>query len=371
MKVLFCVRHNFYTSPGGAQIQILKTKKSLEKNGVICDITVSPFNVDYHAYDIIHLTDLTWINDLLFYMDEIKKSKTKSKIVLSTIYWPFDDYISKGAPIYFKFLYKFFGISFVERLKSFAKMIKYRDIIYSKGVLNNYINAQRSILLNVDAILPNSYMEYEAIISRLGVKDIPCYVVNNAVDVSEFDRIIDSEIFEKDENLILFVARIDPRKNQLGFLKSVKNKKLKIRFIGNYGPNSYGYYKKLKKIADRRGGVEFISHLSQEEVFRHMLQAKVHVLTSWIETPGLVSLEAAYAGCNLVVAEKGSVREYFKDYAYYCDPDDNHSINSALDKAVNSEFDEKIRKLIEQEYSWDRAAEQTLNAYKKVLNIIE
>ena len=34
MKVLFCVRHNFYSSPGGAQIQILKTVEGLEKLGV-------------------------------------------------------------------------------------------------------------------------------------------------------------------------------------------------------------------------------------------------------------------------------------------------------------------------------------------------
>lgn len=33
MKVLFCVRHNFYSSPGGAQIQILKTVEGLEKAG--------------------------------------------------------------------------------------------------------------------------------------------------------------------------------------------------------------------------------------------------------------------------------------------------------------------------------------------------
>ena len=34
MKILFCVRHNFHDSPGGAQIQIIKTIEYLEKHGV-------------------------------------------------------------------------------------------------------------------------------------------------------------------------------------------------------------------------------------------------------------------------------------------------------------------------------------------------
>ena len=50
------------------------------------------------------------------------------------------------------------------------------------------------------------------------------------------------------------------------------------------------------------------------EVFKNMIEAKVNVLTSWIETPGLVSI-AVYAGCNIVVTDKGSVRDYFHDYA--------------------------------------------------------
>ena len=58
MKVLFCVRHNFNNSPGGAQIQIIKTIEYLKKLGVECDLTLTPYGVDYNNYDILHLTDL-------------------------------------------------------------------------------------------------------------------------------------------------------------------------------------------------------------------------------------------------------------------------------------------------------------------------
>ncbi len=51
-----------------------------------------------------------------------------------------------------------------------------------------------------------------------------------------------------------------------------------IRFIGNAGPNSTGYFKKLNDLATKRGNVKFISHIPQNEVFLHMMEAKVNVL---------------------------------------------------------------------------------------------
>ena len=85
MKILFCVRHNFYTSPGGAQIQILKTKENLEYLNVECDITLTPYDIDYTYYDILHLTDLTWVYDNIIYLKEIEKQNFSGKKVLSTI----------------------------------------------------------------------------------------------------------------------------------------------------------------------------------------------------------------------------------------------------------------------------------------------
>ncbi|CAI8863412.1 MULTISPECIES: glycosyltransferase family 4 protein [Pseudomonas] len=368
MKVLFCVRHNFHSSPGGAQIQILKTKAGLEKLGVHCDLTTTPYGVDYAAYDILHLTDLTWIYDILEYLQEIQRSGCSSKKVLSTIYWPFDDYAANGAPPLQSMVYRLFGVGGFERAKAAAKFLLRREKIYLKGVFNNYIDTQRKIVQSVDMLLPNSELEFEALAARLNVKKPSYRVVNNAVDTTVFDAVAAASTVTRRDDLVTFVARIDARKNQMGFLRSVMNETFTIRFIGNPGPNSEGYFGKLKALAKRRGNVEFFSHLSQEEVFQHMLEAKANVLTSWIETPGLVSLEAAYAGCNIVVSAKGSVKDYFRDYAYYCDPADETSMRSAVNLALSSDYNPQIRALISSEYSWDYAAKQTFDAYHSVLS---
>ena len=74
IKVLFCVRHNFHDSPGGAQIQIIKTIKYHQKLNVICDITTTAYDINYNYYDILHLTDLTWVYDNILYLERFKKS---------------------------------------------------------------------------------------------------------------------------------------------------------------------------------------------------------------------------------------------------------------------------------------------------------
>jgi glycosyltransferase involved in cell wall biosynthesis len=368
MKILFCVRHNFYDAPGGAQIQILKTKEYLEKLGIKCNITITAYGIDYNKYDILHLTDLTWVYDNIVYFEEIKKQNFKGKKVLSTIYWPFDDYASKGAPFFQKVVFNLFGINGFEFAKAFAKFIFKKEKIYLNGLTKSYIQIQKEIAQNVDWLLPNADLEMEALNNRLKLNLKNYSIANNALDTAVFDRIIKVSNIKKNKNLITFVARIDARKNQVNFLKSMMNTKYEIRFIGNAGPNSQKYLEELKELANKRGNVKFISHIPQEEVFKHMLEAKVNVLTSWIETPGLVSLEAGYARCNIVVSDKGSVRDYFKEYAYYCDPEDIIDIKNKTIEALGSEFDNSFRDLIREEFSWEKTATQTLDAYKRVLN---
>jgi glycosyltransferase involved in cell wall biosynthesis len=368
MKVLFCVRHNFYDSPGGAQIQITKTINYLKKLGVSCDITLTPYNINYNDYDILHLTDLTWVYDNIAYLKEIKKQNFLGRKVLSTIYWPLDDYASKGAPLLQRLIFKVFGINGFEFAKACGKFFIQREKIYLNGVKRSYIKNQRIIVKEVDWLLPNAELEMRALNKRLNLALQNYSIANNAIDTSMFENIIAKRKIKKDNNLITFVARIDPRKNQLNFLKAMMETQYKIRFIGNSGPNSRKYYQQLKELANKRGNVEFISHIPQEEVFVHMLEAKLNVLTSWVETPGLVSLEAGYARCNLLVSNKGSVQEYFKKYAVYCLPDNIKDIKARTVEAMNLDFDESFVELIIQNYSWEKTAQQTFNAYKHILN---
>ena len=113
--------------------------------------------------------------------------------------------------------------------------------------------------------------------------------------------------------------------------------------------------------------VTFIDHIAQPELLKYYLKAKVHVLPSWFETTGLSSLEAGSMGCNLVVGDRGDVREYFGDFAYYCNPGDVSSVKKAVEQAYHASAKEELRLKIQHEFNWEKAAEMTWKTYNKVL----
>jgi glycosyltransferase involved in cell wall biosynthesis len=98
------------------------------------------------------------------------------------------------------------------------------------------------------------------------------------------------------------------------------------------------------------------------------LNARVVALPSAFETPGLVALEAASLGRTVVVTNVGSAPEYFKNHAYYVNPESQRSITSALQTAWDKPFDEKdLSRFVLQNYTWKKAAEQTSKIYHELL----
>jgi glycosyltransferase involved in cell wall biosynthesis len=116
------------------------------------------------------------------------------------------------------------------------------------------------------------------------------------------------------------------------------------------------------------GNVQFYDHLPQPQLIGYFRQAKVHALPSWFETCGLSSLEAAAMGCNIAITGKGFTKDYFGNDAFYCDPGDPGSIFKTIDAAANSEQRKKLQEKIFREFTWQRAAAITLEAYKKTIS---
>jgi glycosyltransferase involved in cell wall biosynthesis len=112
--------------------------------------------------------------------------------------------------------------------------------------------------------------------------------------------------------------------------------------------------------------VIFIDSLTPLELSSAYAAARIHALVSWYDTPGLVSLEAALAGCNIVTTDRGSPREYFGNLAYYCDPGKRDSICQAIRDAWHGTKDHRLKELVFNNYTWEKAALKTYRAYQSV-----
>ena len=364
MKVLMQARINLFTASGGDTIQILKTSEYLERIGIACDISTASVR-DYTSYDIIHLFNYTRIQETSWFAREAKKRG--KPVVLSTVYWDNEETERMADLGWRKYLTRFLSLDQIERLKGLWRVIAERQV--NKASLNLIIKGfsrlQVETIKYIDYYLPNSEGEMGLFQEKFCHQTIlPYSVVPNGVDPkNQLDEPADQGSAFAD--CVLCVGRIDGRKNQLNLARALKGSSFPVVFVGQAAPNHSSYMEKVRR--ESGPDCHFLGQVSNNEVHRLYRLARVHCLPSWYETPGLASLEAAAAGCNIVVTDRGSTRVYFGDLAYYCEPDSVESIREAVDRAYNAPRNERLQRHVLENYTWEKAARKTAEAYHYVL----
>ncbi|SDD71855.1 Glycosyltransferase involved in cell wall bisynthesis [Pricia antarctica] len=367
MKVLFQSRSNLYSAPGGDTTQIEKTKQYLEKLGVEVDISIE-LEPDLAGYDLVHLFNLMDPQEL--YMQIKHAKKHDKKVALSTIYGLYTEFERKARGGFAQKVANVLSPYTINYIKTFLRHLK--DGRMNKGVyymlFRGYYRLAKKVTEQVDVFLPNSLSEMKRVAREYQLKNYKFVVVPNAVDTHVFNpekvdlENIDTEI-SKFKDCILSVARIEGRKSTLNLIKAVGNQ-YPLVLIGNETKNDKTFTDACHAIAGEN--VFFMGAIPHEKLPIFYKLAKVHALISWMETPGLSSLEAGVMETNIVITEKGDTRDYFEDYAFYCEPDDVASIRSAIDKAFDAPFNFRLKEKIQTEYVWEETAKKTLEGYKMI-----
>jgi len=366
--LLINARANAVALPGGDSIQMEKTCHALREMGVTIDIRL-PSELDpLPSCDLAHVFNIqepetTWkVYQAL--------QRRGAPFVLSPIYWDMYEYWAEEA---------------LHNLKSWRQMV---NILGMDRVRKLYISwqsmkapgkqawrLQRKLIQVARRVLPNS--RSEALHLQTSFKLDSHFqekvdIIPNAIDTDLYQvKPEPSQTFMEKypfRDFVLEVGTIYPVKNQLGLLQALEDVPVPLVFIGQVMDTRQDYYETCQEYARRRGNVLFLERVDHAQLKNIYALATVHALPSWRETPGLVSLEAAAAGCNVVTTTIGSAYDYFGDQAYYCYPGDRASIRRAVVSALEKPPNGKLRDQVLAEYSWQRAAEATLNSYNKALS---
>jgi glycosyltransferase involved in cell wall biosynthesis len=375
MRVLMQIRPDAAELPGGDIIQLMKTKQYLEKIGVDVDVS-RELEPNLQKYDLVHL----FLLNFHFYENHKRyrnARKQGKRVVLSPIYWNPYYLITVGLRGFTNLkesIYYFLPNGVLRELLtalSHRQLNRELSYIYFTNLacmnLQNRKN-QIEVLRSVDLILPNSRIEARLIMRDFGLIDeSKFFVVPNAADRNFQNASPDSFVSKYGlRDFVLLVGRIEPHKNQLSLLRALKGSDLRLVLIGRPRGTTTSYFRKCRTEADEN--VLFIDWMKHEELASAYAAAKVHALPSWLETPGLVSLEAGIAGCNIVTTCEGSPREYFQQYAWYCDPRSIESIRQAVENAFAARKTLVLRKHILENFTWENTAQKTLEAYEIALN---
>ena len=360
MKVLFIARSTLFSGPGGDTVQIMNTAKYLRLLKVEVDVKLSNERVNYKDYDLIHFFNIIRPSDILRHM-----KNSRLPYVISTIYVDYSEYDREYRGGLVGLVTRLFGTDLAEYLKAIARNLKNGESLGSpEYLLRGHRRSVQYILRRAACLLPNSHSEYRRLVRSYGVENryerIP-----NAIDKQQFYR---RDLPGREERKdVLCAARIEAYKNQLNLIKAFKDMPYQLKIVGKAAPNHRKYYEACVKEAAGMDNVELIEHLPVDQLAELYAKARVHVLPSWFETTGLSSLEAGAMGCRLVITDRGDQKEYFEEYAFYCEPDDIDSIRAAIERAYEAPFSTSLQEKILQHYTWETAASATLAVYEKVL----
>lgn len=239
--------------------------------------------------------------------------------------------------------------------------------------INTYL--LRQAMLEANRIIAFSQFSRDLIVKGLGDECAEkVKVVFPGVESSWFEVVRNKVVPIR----IIFWGRIEEEKGLPELfvaLKAVAKKfsNVKLTLVGE--GNRLQEYKSQVFDLGLTDHVEFAGWLGNTEIQNLAAQSSLGVFPSRIESFGLSVVEAMAAGLPVIAAKGGAIPENIEDgVTGKLVPVNNsealaEAIFSALEDPQNAENRAKTAKsAVQQKFSWDKAAESTLNLYEEVLD---
>ena len=208
--------------------------------------------------------------------------------------------------------------------------------------------------------------------------------VPNGIDLETYQNLPQKGQFRKKysiddkQKIILFLSRIHKKKGADLLVKAfskLKNEFENVKLV-IAGPDD-GYLDKLKSIVSKlniESTVIFTGPLYEKDKMEAYVDADVFVLPSSSEEEsfGNVALEACACGTPVIITDRCGVAEWINNDVGYVVEYDKKELLDALFKLLSDEglrrrFGERGRKLVLEEFGWDKVVLGIENVYNEVI----
>lgn len=125
-----------------------------------------------------------------------------------------------------------------------------------------------------------------------------------------------------------------PRKNVRLLIDIAIERGFPLRLAGSISDTVFKNW--LGAVITRHPNITYLGRISDDEMLAEMLSCSVFCLPSQFEGVGLVALDAACCGANLVVTNRGGTAEYLGPTAILVDPAKRASLARALERALTA-----------------------------------
>lgn len=242
--------------------------------------------------------------------------------------------------------------------------LKYR---FTKG-LTFYASARRA-----DIVTTVSNHSKEAMIKHFNLDEKEVHIIPNGVAEHYFENYNKSQAQEKVfkhfglQNFILYVSRIEPRKNQLLLLKAYLNQQLynqnvALVFVGKKDlpvPELEQLITSLPQSITKH--ISFLSNINNDDLKSIYQAARIFAYPSKAEGFGIPPLESAALGIPTICSNTTAMSDFTFFGKTHITPDLS-SIETALTQNITDPPSESqllaIKNTVQNTYSWQSAAQK-------------
>lgn len=318
-------------SSGGIKMQAMQWRNMMHSRGYEV-VEISEWgDYDWKTFDILHFFYFGF--SYLTIYQHLKKRYPHLKFVCSPI-------IDSFIPC---FIYKAISLIKIPKLKVWSE----------PATLRRFQNLFDVFLVRSD--YEQKYLEKGLGVSKGKIRKVP---LNG--------RLSGSMNKMQKENFCLHVSRNDDSgKNVLRLVEAALRYDFNLTLAGSI---SNTFKERLQKKIGNAENVQILGRVSDETLVDLYKRARVFALPSIREGVGLVALEAASYGCDIVITNIGGPKEYFLPNAIAVNPKSVDEIGSAVMRFLNGEtFQPALKESIADKYSESRVAEMLEKAYRDVL----
>lgn len=182
-------------------------------------------------------------------------------------------------------------------------------------------------------------------------------------------RIPQIDDFPEKEDFCFHASRLEAaNKNVPRLIEAAKKYGFKLKLAGFLNGESGRAW--LNNLISGADNIEYLGEVTEEELQDLYKRAKVFALPSLHEGVGMVALEAAAYGCEIVLTNVGAPKEYYDGRAILINPKSVDEIGEGVIKAMNTGFSQPgLKKYVEDHFS-EQACMTLLNdTVKNLLKI--
>lgn len=211
--------------------------------------------------------------------------------------------------------------------------------------------------------------EEKIIITPCGILDL--YWAENADDAGIKEKY-------KVRDYVLYVSRIEPRKNHIALLRAyvelaLWKKDIQLVFIGTPAIHVNEFSSFYEALDEKiKGKILFLQNLSSEEVRAFYKNSLLSVYPSLGEGFGIPPLEAAVCGSQVLCSNTTAMREFTFFGDMHFNPNNLSELKEKMAhyiaRPLAADARKKIRDIIKKNYSWQASSETLFNKVSNPLS---